>query len=409
MRVLISTLLLLVFSSSLFATQDKKTIKIRLQAPGGNLDETTVYFDLGINGNYVYQEDAQKVFSSVPGVPILYSVTADNIPCSINGYSPLSSTDVVNLGFDVDADGLYTISAPQINSFDPTSILRLEDRARGTWTDLRSGPYTTQLLDAEPALGRFYLHVSYPSSFNSTNAGCANNDGTVTVNVDNSITWTSCTLFDAFNNQVGTFSNVNGPVTFTGLAEGDYYTALAYDNYTTTNNFHISGNYVVANIGASAQMVYVGQQIDFSALATNSNQYEWDFGDGTLIVGVANPHLSYYEPGTYDVVLTASNSLGCTDIASVTIVVDKVSGVDDNQLEGVKVTAYGKEVTVNMNDDLTSGSTLNVYNLLGQSVYNQPLDAKTVKVAFDEQPMGYYLVSVKNNNKVTTKRVYIGQ
>lgn len=410
MKVLISTFTLLVaFSASLFATQDKKQLKIRLQAPGGTLDEVTVYFDQGVSDVYNYQEDAQKVFSGVAGVPVIYSPSSDNVPLSINGFNDLTTALTVPLVYDVDADGLYTFSAPLINNFDPSSIVRVEDRQLGVEHDLRAGAFSVQLLANDPGTNRFYIHVSYPTTFSSVNAGCANNDGVVHVELDNSITWSSATLYDAFNTLIGTQNNVTGVIDFNGLSEGDYYVVLSYNGYSVTKNFHIEGNYVLANIGASKYIAYVGEDIDFHALTTHSSAYAWDFGDGTLINGVANPTLSYYEPGTYQVQLQASNSQGCSDNASVTVVINKGTGIDEQQIGNVSVTAYAKQITVKVGDEITGTANITIYNLLGQSVYNQPLNGSITNVNFVEQPQGYYLVSVKNNDKVTTKRVFVGQ
>lgn len=410
MKVLISTFtLLLAFSASLFATQDKKQLKIRLQAPAGTLDEVTVYFDQGVNTTYNYQEDAQKVFSGVAGVPVIYSPSSDNVPLSINGFTDLTTALTVPLVYDVDVDGSYTFSAPLLNNFDPSSIVRIEDRQLGVEHDLRAGSFTAQLLASDPGTNRFFIHVSYPTTFSSDNAGCANNDGIVHVQLDNTITWSSATLYDAFNTQIGTQNNVTGVVDFNGLSEGDYYVVLSYNGYTVTKDFHISGNYVVANIGASKYIAYVGEEIDFHALTTHSSAYAWDFGDGTLINGIANPTLSYFEPGTYQVELVASNGQGCADNATVTVVINKASGIDEEQLSNVSVTAYAKQVTVKVGDELTGTTNITIYNLLGQSVYNQPINGSITNVNFDEQPQGYYLVSVKNNDKVTTKRIFIGQ
>ena len=159
MKVLISTLTLVVaFSASLFATQDKKQLKVRLQAPAGTLDEVTVYFDQGISTTYNYQEDAQKVFSGVAGVPVIYSPSSDNVPLSINGFDNLTAALTVPLVYDVDADGLYTFSAPLVNNFDPSSIVRIEDRALGVEHDLRAGAFTVQLLANDPGTNRFFIH-----------------------------------------------------------------------------------------------------------------------------------------------------------------------------------------------------------------------------------------------------------
>ncbi|MFN8323186.1 MAG: PKD domain-containing protein [Chitinophagales bacterium] len=409
MRILTLTLLLAVLSGSAFATANKKQVKLRVQAPSGNLDEATMYFDQGINPTYNYQEDAQKVLSGVAGVPVIYSVTADNIDCSINGFGTLSSTEVVPVGLDVDANGTYTITAPLLDNFDPTSIIRLEDRQAGVFTDLRTNFYLAQVTDNEPASGRFFLHVSYPSAVSHVAAGCANNDGKLLVETDNSIVWDHCNLFDSFGNAVGAKNNVTGSFDFRMLPEGDYYMAFTYGSYTTTQPFHVNGNSVVADVSATAVNVATFEDVTFSAIATNTNQYEWDFGDGTLIVGVAHPTLSYYTPGTYTVNLKCSNSQGCYDNAQITINVTLASGVQEINANQIDVIAQGKDVVVEMTAAPEKSAGIQIYNLIGQSVYSNNLTTQKSTISLATQPVGYYLVSVQNADKVSTKRVFIGK
>ncbi len=409
MRVLITTLLFAVLSANLFATQDKKTLKIQLQATSGNIDQTTIYFDQAIQPAYNFQEDAQKIFSGVAGKPELFSVTADNIQCSNNGFGTLSNTEIVALGYDVDASGTFTITAAQIDNFDPTSIIRLEDTQSGTFTDLRLGGASVTLNDNDATTGRFFIHVTRPAIFSSQNSGCLNNDGIVNADLDNSANWTLVNLYDAFNNPVGSYTNVSGQFNFNALPEGDYHLVMAFGSYTTTKDFHVSGNYVVADIDASAFSVETMEEISFYSLATNSNQFEWDFGDGTLIVGVANPSLSYLTPGVYTVSMRASNQAGCSDNASVTVTVaDRASSIKDEVNEAATVTAYGKSVKVKMTEESYSGAQVEIFNLLGQPVHQSVNNQQQFEISLDNQPNGYYLVAVKNGEAQSTKRIYAG-
>lgn len=409
MRIFTLTLLLATLTFSAFATQDKKTVKLRIQGQNGNLDEATVYFDQGINSTYTYQEDAQKVLSGVAGVPVIYSVTTDNTHCSINGYGNLSNTETVPVGIVVDVFGSYTLTCALLDNFSPTSIITLEDRFVNRFVDLRTNFYTVYLDTTDAPEGRFFIHVSYPSTVSSTIAGCANNDASITINTDPSITWDSYQLFDALNTPVGNSTNVNATENFDSLAEGDYYLVRTYGQYTTSENFHINGNYIVANIGATATQVETQENITFSALANNANHFEWDFGDGTLIIGVANPDLSYYEPGVYTVNLLSSNNFGCSDNAQIEIIVTQSTstGVKEETANNISVTTQSKVVTVNLNNTVSNDAQVQIYNLIGQPVYNAVVNAERTTVSLDAQPVGYYLVSVKNNNKVSTKRIFI--
>lgn len=408
MRFLTFTILFFTLSISAFATQNKKTAKLRIQAPTGNIDETTIYFDQNISSTYNYQEDAQKVFSGVAGVPAIYSITTDNTLCSINGYGTLLTKAIVPLGVDVDASGTYTITAPMLNNFDATSILQLEDRSNGTYVDMRTNFYQAQMDAAEPATGRFFLHISIPVTVTSVVAGCQNNDGKLHVVADNSVIWNTVQLFDAFNNPAGSFNTITGQYDFTGLAEGDYYMAYVFGSYTTTQPYHVGGNFIVADINASKQFVSTGEQVDFSAVASNANHFEWDFGDGTMISGIAHPSLAYYEPGVYQVNLRASNSVGCLDYAQIAITVSQATAVNEISTKPASIYTQNKSLFVDLNA-AENNAQLQVYNLLGQSVYNSPLTSEKSTVDLDAQQNGYYLVSVKNGDKTTTQRVFIGK
>ena len=410
MRFLTFTLLLATLSLSTYATQYKKTVKLRIQSQNGNLDEATIYFDQSINPNYVYQEDAQEVLSGVAGVPVIYTVTADNYRCSINGIGTLSNTEVVPVGIIVDITGSYNLTAALLDNFDPTSIITLEDRTTGRFIDLRTNFYPVVLDSGAAPEGRFFIHASYPSSNSKTVAGCANNDAELQITSDPSITWDSYELFDAFNNSVGVFNNVNTTVTFTGLAEGNYYLLRTYGAYSTTEEFYIDGNYIVANIGASATQVATLENISFSANAINSNHFAWDFGDGTLIIGVAHPDLAYYEPGVYTVNLQASNDQGCADNAQIEIIVSQAvsTGINEEAKNEIAIAAQNKTVMINMNGVANADAHLQIYNIIGQPVYNASIITERTTALLDEQPTGYYLVSVKNSDQVKTKRIFIG-
>jgi len=410
MKIFTTTLLFLTLTISAFASQDKKTVKLRIQSQYGNLDETTVYFDHSISPAYEYQQDAQKVASDVPGVPVIYTITSDNIPCSINGFGELTNTETVSVGIVVNRPGNYSITATLLDNFAPTSIITLEDRLINRFIDLRTNFHTVYLDTTAmyPAEGRFFIHVTYPSSSSTTIAGCSNNDAQIQINTDPSRTWDSYQLFDALNNPVADSANVSSTVVFSGLAEGDYYLVRTYGAYTTTENFHINGNYIAASIGATAVQVATEENITFSANATHANHFEWDFGDGTLISGVAHPDLAFYEPGVYTVTLICSNDHGCSAQAQIQITVyQAVSGVKDVNAKDAAITSAGKNITVVLPEG-SDNSTIQVYNLLGQPVFNSAVTQQRTTVSLDE-PTGYYLVTVKNTDKVSTKRVFINR
>lgn len=410
MRVLISTLAFFAITTGVFASPDKKEVKLRIQSQIGNLDETTVYFDYGVITDFKAQEDMQKNFSTnLPGVPVLYSLSADNYKLMRNGYSLLDQSEIIPLGVDVDSDGVYNISAPFIDKFDATTIIRLEDAYYHVFTDLRTNFYEAAMLANEPVEGRFFLHVSRPVSFVPAASGCDNNDGSIWVETDNTIQWTLCQLYDVNNVLRGTYSNINGGFDFTGLEEGDYYMVLVHNNYTTTKQFHISTNAITAIINVSKVFAYTGEELNFYSITQNVSGFEWDFGEGTQVTGIANPSLAYYVPGKFDVTLKCTNNYGCMKYATTAVEIEQISGIGDVASTEPSVLLNAKTLTINLHESINNGATLKVFNLLGQPVLSEKITASVTNFDLNNTTSGYYMVSIQNNGKITTKRIFVNQ
>ncbi len=148
----------------------------------------------------------------------------------------------------------------------------------------------------------------------------------------------------------------------------------------------------------------------FNAFTTNSVNYTWDFGDSTIIIGVANPTQVYLVPGTYTVNLFSSNGVGCSATAqAVVTVVASTTGINGiSKNNATTVISFGKTVVVNMNDAVVSqDAQIFVYNLLGQSVVSLPITSQSENINMQNQSTGYYLVSIRNSGIVNTKRVII--
>jgi PKD repeat protein len=409
MKTWIFTLLFFSCGLSAFATQNKKTIKLRLQSPTGNLSDATVYFDNGISPFYNSSQDAIMVFSKVPGIPQLYAYSQDNTACSILGAGDFSSTEVVRLGYMVGFGGTYNISAIEMDNFDPTSVITLEDRKLGKFIDLRENFDQVYLDSSDTGSNRFFIHVSTPAVINTVNSNCQNNGGKINVAVDSSIIWNVCQLYNSSNQLLATDSNLNSAVTFDSLQAGNYQVVFTYNQYTTTKSMQINGNFVVASIGTPVQTIYTTEDVVFNAIATNANQYQWNFGDSTIIMGVANPDQVYLTPGQYTVNLTCSNDLGCSATAQATVIVYEATAINNVSANSMNVFANKNDVTVKMNDAPAAGAKISVYNLLGQLLLAKPITQQNQVFTLAGQPTGYYLVSVENNAEIKTKKILLSE
>jgi PKD repeat protein len=334
-------------------------------------------------------------------------MSSDNVLCSTNGYSDLSSSEIIPLGIKTDTAGLHIFTAILLNNFDKSTIIELEDRQEHTLVDLRINFYAVQFADNQIVNGRFFLHVSRAVTFSSLTAGCSNNDGELQLYQDNSIVWSAYSLFDSTGYLVQSATNISGDYRFLNLSEGNYNLVMAHGDNIIEKRVHINGNYIVAHIHPSSFTASVNQEITFYTTAHNTTDYRWSMGDitETEISGMANPTYAYLQAGVYNVVLTGSNSAGCAYRDSVTVTISSATGMANINSNSRNITSNASVITVVLNEEIKQGAELVIYNLLGQPVYTSPITELNTVVALSNQATDYYIVSVVNNYKVSTKRI----
>lgn len=407
MRRIVFTIMFLCVAHSIFATEAKKQLQLNLQAQYGATDQTTIYFDIGVSPVFLSAEDAPKEMNYIDGVPNLYSLSTDNIKCSINGYSNLAQSAVIGIGVGIDSSALYTISLSGLSHFDSTTLIILEDRKMNVFTEMQTNFYLV-MLTPDDSTGRFFLHVTRAVQFTQDTAGCANNNGAILINSDSTITWNAVSLLDSANRPITTYNNASGQFAFNGLAEGSYDVLLNYSGYSVIKTIAVSGTHIVASFTASSQNVAVGETIYFYSTTLNTTGYVWTFGDSTIITGVANPTYFYYVPGVYIVDLHCTNSAGCSVDVQTTITVGDPAGIVTPVVSPVSIINLGaKTIEVLMNNNTLNNTELQVYNILGQVVYSSPVTENQMQVSLNNEPAGIYVVTVKNNGKYTSSKVYI--
>lgn len=104
------------------------------------------------------------------------------------------------------------------------------------------------------------------------------------------------------------------------------YTYSSPESYTVnlivqSNNGCIDTSTVTVTPGAPVTAAYIpnggsyniNQSIAFTNQSTGGTSYIWNFDDGSSTSNLTDPSHGFGKPGTYSVVLVASNSLGCSD------------------------------------------------------------------------------------------------
>ena len=407
MKKILAAFLLFTIALPGFSSNGKKQIRLRLtDSTTYVFDETAVYLDLG-SPQFIYPEDGQKIFDTASSAPSLYSFSRDNVSCFSNSYGNFTPAMVIPLGFKVSDAGTFKISTTLLDNFDPTSIIRLEDRTLGVFHDLRQGDYTIYLNQAGQDDARFFIHLSYPSIISTIDAGCSNNDGNILVQQDSSLTWSNCILYDNNFNQLNSYSNITGNISFTGLPFGSYKIVFAYGSYTALKNVVLSGRSVTVSVSANTVNGLIGQQLQFFSAATNATDYLWEFGEGSEIDGVMNPNFAYTQAGVYNVTVRASNSFGCEAFDNLTVTISEATGINNLAGEDVTITTENKMLRIQFSKQFENENSFQVFSTTGQLMFSNTITSTQTNADLSGLSSGIYIVKVQQPNGSFSKKIVL--
>jgi len=138
-------------------------LNLAVSGNGSYTDETAILFVEGATEGFDADYDAYKL----PGMsqaPSLFSLIAsDSINVSINTLPELLNDTSVAVGFLAPASGNYTITASNLQSFDPATSVILEDIPEQQMTDLVQDPEYQFTATPADTVYRFVIHF-YPTT-----------------------------------------------------------------------------------------------------------------------------------------------------------------------------------------------------------------------------------------------------
>jgi len=219
--------------------------------------------------------------------------------------------------------------------------------------------------------------------------GCVDSLGPYTINnISGPVIDTSSILVtnDACNQGIGSIVNIStsggtGPVNmdWNGTASGIDLTGLFAGNYTLVVTDSVGcmdsvGPVVILDIGsptaaftATPMVTDVNNPLVVFTDASSSDVTSWYWTFDSLgIDSVQHPSFNFYDPGSYIVTLAVSNSLGCADSLSLTIIVNEVDSIVVPNI----VTPDGNgQNDVFRISGLPTGSLVSIYNRWGQKLF----------------------------------------
>jgi PKD repeat protein len=149
------------------------------------------------------------------------------------------------------------------------------------------------------------------------------------------------------------------------------------------------------------------QVLQATDTSTGGIRRKWDFGDGTATSTEANPSHAYAEEGTYTVTLEATNTQGCTNVTSQQVTVMRST---DRLAEGILIgpNPTSDFVTINRSPGLRIAKvTLQVYDALGQRIYETENIPYLSELDFQSFGKGMYVVVLAGDNQRLVRRIVV--
>jgi hypothetical protein len=167
-------------TQAFYKTEENMLNRLSLTVSDGTVsDETVIYFNEGASNGLDYIYDAPKLMAEA--APQAYTILAGN-KMAINTYNNTTETPSVDMGVNAPVEGDYSIIASNIESFDVSTPIYLEDLLTGQKINLRETTSYT-FTAAEGTADRFRVHFTEYQGIGDNPASDVNSIYAVNLNV----------------------------------------------------------------------------------------------------------------------------------------------------------------------------------------------------------------------------------
>ena len=391
----------------LFAGGPGMTLNIDIQG-NGFADLTKVRFMDNATTSLDAMYDSPKMMGNA-NQPMVYSIwNGENY--STNSFGALTDVYALPLSVKLAQAGQHTLVFSNVDQFPASALIYLEDTETGAaWQDIRQNDTYVFTETAGNHTGRFILHFYPPVQSAITDATC-DTYGQAVLTEETPVTW-NYVLSNAQNQPVSQ-GTLDGSQTVNNLPAGTYTLTLtepvsgyvAVETVTVTGAVHVS-----AQVMASALQVEAGEEIQFTANSTGADTWHWDFGD-QITSSEENPLHFYNAPGTYEVVLTASNGT-CQTVSELAVTVQNTASVEDPMATaGVKLWNNANIVYVSFEQPWTGKTVLTLYDMQGrkllQKQWNDVIGTQSIDCGV--LPAGTYTAELAGPQQTVTRKFVMG-
>lgn len=152
--------------------------------------------------------------------------------------------------------------------------------------------------------------------------------------------------------------------------------------------------------------LFAGELLSFSADSIRPAQFMWDWGDGNVGNFSQTSH-RYQQSGTYNVVLSVIDSLGCEADSSQTLILDFGVGNDplsDSPLLNVFPNPFTEQVWLRWETPIRSANIC-LYDAQGREVYCKEAQGNQHRITTSTLAKGIYTLYVQLGETVLTRKV----
>jgi hypothetical protein len=314
---------------------------------------------------------------------------------------------VIPMGIVAKTAGAYQVNVLEQASFAPTSMLFLEDRMLGIWSDLRTTNQYVVNLPVGEHNGRFFLHFRPAVDVQVANETCQQADGSVVVsNTSTEQQWTA-SLLNTAGQVVAQSSGAN--ITFNNLSDGTYTLRLVDANgYSVDQSVSIeAGINVEANIAPLASSHYYTTDVIEASVqqVVAGASYEW-YLNGVLKGTGTQISMNVTEAGVYTLTLKMLGS-SCVFEANTSFSVTQESTVGiETAIDASGFIVYPNPVrdvlNVKINDNI-GFTTLSIHDASGRLIHTEVLNGargeQVIQVQMNDYAAGLYQITLEGNQK----------
>ena len=156
------------------------------------------------------------------------------------------------------------------------------------------------------------------------------------------------------------------------------------------------------------------KQIEFSAKTSWANNFVWKFGDGTIVSGFQHVKHKFTEPGTYNVILQASNGEETYSKSIKVNVVDNTKPLELEEMEHYIIFPHDNKMQADIQLDLPRKEkhlNIEVQDWEGNKVLQREIGhvkkRSLIKVDLQDLPNGKYYAILKGKKYSLVSRITI--